>query len=49
MEGAAIGYQSPQFVPRDSIIMPTPPTHRTPLGDLPSGYYRGILGLAPHN
>lgn len=28
MEGAAIGYQSPQFVPRDSIIMPTPPTHQ---------------------
>ena len=26
--GAAIGYQSPQFVPRDSIIMPTPPTHQ---------------------
>ena len=32
--GTAIGYQSPQFVPRDSIIMPPPPLTSS-AGDLP--------------
>ena len=47
--GTAIGYQSPQFGTRDSIIMPTmptPPPSLLLLGTYPA-YYRDILSVAP--